>query len=300
MIKILQKHRRRKERTDRSEEVKAEENRKAKAGMKLLREIGPLKEFERRGNQKETEMKDWETFCKRSETHKSMLELSKPDVVERINAKAREDKERERAAEESSRDWRFNGEEYEYVGEDYYEDTFHFTGLSPKTRKIVDEQEKKMYEAMWHLEKEKKQEEKRKKQEERKLAMQVPLPPVPMREKCAYELMRDQNIKERQEAMEKSNFFEELSKCKQDMTKKTVAKTVAPKKVGRKLRRTKRKILEGNKETDKPGSSKSDLKDNQIYFEVDDKKYTGSSKEDPVERGDDTEIYDYMFFFDAE
>ena len=245
-------------------------------------------------------MKDWETFCKRSETHKSMLELSKPDVVERINAKAREDKEREMAAEESSRDWRFNGEEYEYVGDDYYEDTFHFTGLSPKTRKIVDEQEKKMYEAMWHLEKEKKKEEKRKKQEERKLAMQVPLPPVPMREKCAYELMRDQNIKERQEAMEKSNFFEELSKCKQDMTQKTVAKTVAPKKVGRKLRRTKRKILEGNKETDKPGSSKSDLKDNQIYFEVDDKKYTGSSKEDPVEKGDDTEIYDYMCFFDAE
>ena len=148
--------------------------------------------------------------------------------------------------------------------------------------------------------KKKKKEEKRKKQEERKLAMQVPLPPVPMREKCAYELMRDQNIKERQEAVEKSNFFEESSKCKQQMTKKTVAKTVAPKKVGRKLRRTKRKILEGNKETDKPGSSKSDLKDNQIYFEVDDRKYTGSSKEDPVEKGDDTEIYDYMAFFDAE
>ena len=100
--------------------------------MKLLREVGPLKEFERMGNQKETEMKDWETFCKRSETHKSMLELSKPDVVERINAKATEDKERERAAEESSRDWRFNGEEYEYVGDDYYEDTFHCTGLSPR------------------------------------------------------------------------------------------------------------------------------------------------------------------------
>ena len=83
---------------------------------------------------------------------------------------------------------------------------------------------------------------------------------------------RGRNIKERQEAMKKRNFFKEL----------------------------KRKILEGNKETDKPGSSKSDLKDNQIYFEVDDKKYTGSSKEDPVEKGDDTEIYDYMFIFDAE
>ena len=83
-----------------------------------------------------------------------MLELSKPDVVERINAKSREDKERERAAEESSRDWKFNGEEYEYVGDYYYEDTFHFTGLSPKTRKIIDEQEKKMYEYTWQLEKE--------------------------------------------------------------------------------------------------------------------------------------------------
>ena len=50
------------------------------------------------------------------------------------------------SAEQSSKDWRFNGEEYEYVGEDYYKDTFQFTGLLPKTRKIVDEQDKRMYE----------------------------------------------------------------------------------------------------------------------------------------------------------
>ena len=58
----MQKHKRLKERKERSEEVQAEENLKAKAGMRLLREIGPLKEFERRGNQNETEIKDWETW----------------------------------------------------------------------------------------------------------------------------------------------------------------------------------------------------------------------------------------------
>ena len=140
---------------------------------------------------------------------------------------------------------------------------------------------------MWQLEREKKKEERREENQ------QVPLPPVPLREKCAYELfVQGAEHKGKAGSMEKGDFFKELTKCKPDMTQETVGKAVAPKKVRRKIGMTERKREKGNKETEEPGSRKSGLQNNQIDLQVDDQKNTGSSK-----KGIETELYDYMVFF---
>ena len=47
--------------------------------------------------------------------------------------------------------------------------------------------------------------------------MDKPVNPLPAREMCLYERIREGNIKEREEAMAKSNFFEDLLDAKKDM-----------------------------------------------------------------------------------
>ena len=41
--------------------------------------------------------------------------------------------------------------------------------------------------------------------------MEEPLPPLPEKELCEYEKQRERNIKEREEAMAASDFFEDLN-----------------------------------------------------------------------------------------
>ena len=52
------------------------------------------------------------------------------------------------------------------------------------------------------------------KEKERKAAMNKPVPPLPERELCDYEKMRDKNVRERQMAMAQSGFFEDLNEYK--------------------------------------------------------------------------------------
>ena len=47
------------------------------------------------------------------------------------------------------------------------------------------------------------------KYQERKAALQVPLAPLPEKELCQYERIREKNIKEREKAMADSGFFKE-------------------------------------------------------------------------------------------
>ena len=42
----------------------------------------------------------------------------------------------------------------------------------------------------------------------------IPLDPLPKRELCPYEKIRENNIQERKEAMRKCGFFEDLEKIK--------------------------------------------------------------------------------------
>jgi hypothetical protein len=47
--------------------------------------------------------------------------------------------------------------------------------------------------------------------------MAIPLEPLPERELCPYEKLRENIIKEREKAMIESGFFEDLLKTKKDM-----------------------------------------------------------------------------------
>lgn len=53
-------------------------------------------------------------------------------------------------------------------------------------------------------------------QEKREL-MKIPLDPLPERELCEYEKLREKNIKEREAIMEKFGFFNDLNSCKKGM-----------------------------------------------------------------------------------
>ena len=57
----------------------------------------------------------------------------------------------------------------------------------------------------------------RRKNEELKQAMQRPVMPLPVQELCEYEKVRVDNIKEREEAMANSGFFEKLMETKEEM-----------------------------------------------------------------------------------
>ena len=47
-----------------------------------------------------------------------------------------------------------------------------------------------------------------------KAAMATPIAPLPQKEKCEYEKLRDRNINERKKAMEKAGFFKDLNDYK--------------------------------------------------------------------------------------
>ena len=47
--------------------------------------------------------------------------------------------------------------------------------------------------------------------------MATPIKPHPERERCAYEKLREVNIREREEAMKESGFFESLTEYKMEI-----------------------------------------------------------------------------------
>ena len=72
------------------------------------------------------------------------------------------------------------------------------------------EAEKCLFEEQRKYEEEKKREKQRKKIQERKEAMSIPVDALPEKELCQYKKTREDIIKERNEAMAKCKFFEEL------------------------------------------------------------------------------------------
>ena len=55
--------------------------------------------------------------------------------------------------------------------------------------------------------------------------MKIPIDPLPESELCPYEKLRENNIKERLEAMRKCGFFEDLDSYKKDIGLGRVSKT---------------------------------------------------------------------------
>ena len=201
-----------------------EGNLNAKKGMQLLNSVGRLRKFESRdagmkSSRKRDELFEWKKFMQTSEKHRETLSEKQPDSVSRINENARQAKEKEQQEIENYKEgeWLYNGEsgEYYWTGDTEPEYDNTYDNPSPPTKEELEIVRQAEEREMAELIKQRKQEmvEKReKKKEERKAAMEKPVAPLPERELCKYERIREDIIREREEAMAKSKFFENLEK----------------------------------------------------------------------------------------
>ena len=83
--------------------------------------------------------------------------------------------------------------------------------------KSIREQEEKLYEEMRQQKIEEEKEKRKRKRKEMKEAMKKPIPPIPVSERCPYEKVREQIIKEREDAMIESGFFDDLLNYKNEI-----------------------------------------------------------------------------------
>ena len=206
-----------------------EGNLNAKKGMQLLNSVGRLRKFESRdagmkSSRKRDELFEWKKFMQTSEKHREILSEKQPDIVSRINENARQAKEKEQQEIENYKEgeWLYNGEsgEYYWTGDTEPEYDNTYDNPSPPTKEELEIVRQAEEREMAELIKQRKQEmvEKReKKKEERKAAMEKPVAPLPERELCKYERIREDIIREREEAMAHCKFFENLEKTKKEI-----------------------------------------------------------------------------------
>lgn len=142
---------------------------------------------------------------------------TRPDIVSKLNDLNRSEKERERKEKEKSDngEWQYHGEsgEWMWTGESEapdYNDDLLYEQLTEEEMKQAHADERKLYEEMEIQRKKEQREKRQQKQREIRDAMKVPINPLPEREMCLYEKIREDNIKERMNAMEQSNFFDDL------------------------------------------------------------------------------------------
>ena len=222
--RLEKKHSMRKNRNSRSGKEHLMENLKAKQGMALLESEGRLRKFSRRSGRQNDEMRDWELFIRSGNNASGLLDSKKPDIVEKINAKIREEKEEERKqkkiVEENGGEWVYSGENGEWYWDGEKEpviDEFEYESYGEGELQQIRENEMKEYEEYLSQQKERLKETRKLINEKRKEAMAVPVEPLPEKELCAYELFREKNIKERQQAMADSGFFEDLASFKSEI-----------------------------------------------------------------------------------
>ena len=200
-VKIIDKHRKRKDIQKRDDKKRLEVNQKAKEGMVRLRKNMPDKYFPR-GSKNIAEDNDWRSFY---EKHKEWLKVSKPDLYEKMKEDInREQKEKE----ESSSEYRKNVHSTdEFVipnndHEDSYEededesDTEGYYTLNEPVNTSEElraeaELMKKYYE------------------NEKKKKLKAPPPPIPQSDPCQYEIIRDNIVKERMQEIAKSGLWTE-------------------------------------------------------------------------------------------
>ena len=232
--RIIEKHRKREHRNHRNGKEHLFQNLKAKKGMKVLKEEGRLNEFVKRGTRNRSKMSDWEIFLKRGEKHSEKLKEHMPDLVEKLNQKIRDAKEKEREHEQKRQEkrregeWDYNPEmdSWYWTGENEpYIDSFCYSPPTEEDKKLAREAKAREMESFLQQKKEEQREKRKLKEIERKEAMARPINPLPERELCDYEKLRDRNVKEREEAMAKCKFFDDLHALKNDMVICKVANT---------------------------------------------------------------------------
>ena len=144
-----------------------------------------------------------------------------------MNEKNRAENEKKIQREELEKDgeWCYNGESGEYYwsgdGEPDYGHNFEYEAPTAAVQR-------RLCEAFREEKKQILREKRKQKEKERKDMMNTPVEPLPERALCAYEKLREKNIKEREDAMAESEFFEnfkefkiEIGLIKKDKSKKS-------------------------------------------------------------------------------
>ena len=222
-------------RNKRTEEQYLSEKAKAKTGMKEFRDHGSLRNFSERSKKNTDEIEDWKEFVQKGDSFKEIVESKKPDLIERLNKEIREEKEREREKKKNEQDqkekaekkrkegiWEYNGESGEYYWTGLNEpekimDTCIYKPLTEEEKKLSEEAEA-LHFKWWSEERAKERKEKRRQRyQEYKERMAIPIDPLPKTELCPYEQLRENNIKEREEAMRKCGFFRDLENTKKEI-----------------------------------------------------------------------------------
>ena len=212
---VEQKHRLRKIREQRSGKEHLKDNLKAMKGMRILKEKCRKKDFEWRGRKNLTKEEDYENLMLKGDEEKAILTEKYPDIVERLNTKIRGDKERNRQKKEKEaqhiemieREEKLRQELREQLN---WEEDFTIK-LTEEEELSLKLQEQKHYEDWAESRRQEAKNKRKEKQESLKAAMTVPLPAFPEEELCPYEQLRANNIREIEEAMKESDFFEDLS-----------------------------------------------------------------------------------------
>ena len=116
---------------------------------------------------------------------------------------------------------RQHDEEYGDLYENYWMDedddamvSYVSNSQTQEEKEMFDEAERQEKEALVRYKKNEKKKKMQAKREQVKKAMATPLSPLPERELCQYEKIRENIIKEREEALAKHEFFEDLHRTK--------------------------------------------------------------------------------------
>ena len=211
----------------------------AKKGMRLLREEGRIRAYRDRGSNKRTTRKDdlseWDAFINKSKDHKDLLMKRNSDIVSRLNEKRRkevEENERKKQVEEEKEreryeigEWIYNPANDDYwwsgKGEPVYYNDDNVGELTEEEWKQIEKQQEMRLEADMKEARERRNMANKEKRKALKEALKKPIPALPVRELSEYEKLRENNIRERYEAMKKIKFFEELEEAKINMVSKT-------------------------------------------------------------------------------
>ena len=157
-----------------------------------------------------------------------------------------------------------------------YRDNFKYEPPSAEEIRKCREEEYKIYEA-FEMERKQIQKEKRnQKQLEMQEAIKTPDLPLPDRELCQYEIVRNEIIKERQVAMRASGFFEDIDEYKNEIgfTKKV------------ELKKKKKKI----RDRQKVKVQKNITHRQEVEFEIG-KEDTGTGKADGLQKDPSMQIF---------
>ena len=187
--------------------------------------------------QNQSEINDWNSFMKKGKVHAEMITKKKPDIVDIINNNNRDIKEvirkrekKEHAMEierlkkvkEDGGEWVYNAEydEYSWIGEKEPVVRFNDDCYTPLTKEELEEirqQEEKEFEEICKEKKRIAKEKRKEKNEKLKAAMKKPIDSLPVKEMSKYEKIRQDIIKEREQAMAESGFFDDLLKYKKNI-----------------------------------------------------------------------------------